>query len=147
LYLLLDLQFLLNILEIKMSDIGKKIWIFPDAFLPAKGRPYKISKNEDQFGHESLCMVNSSDTDALLNISFYYEDREPLVNYEHELKAKRSLHLRLDNIKLNNQKLLREVPYSIILKSNIKIVAQLSRLDTTSDYNSFMTSLGWGENV
>ena len=48
---------------------------------------------------------------------------------------------------INNQKLLREVPYSIILKSNIKIVAQLSRLDTTSDYNSFMTSLGWGENV
>ena len=57
-----------------MSDIGKKIWIFPDAFLPAKGRPYKISKNKDQFGHESLCMVNSSDTDALLNISFYYEE-------------------------------------------------------------------------
>ena len=131
-----------------MSDIGKKIWIFPDAFLPAKGRPYKTSKNEDQFGHESLCMLNSSDTDALLNISFYYEDREPLVNYEHTLKAKRSLHLRLDNITLlNNQKLLREVPYSIILKSNIKIVAQLSRLDTTSDYNSFMTSLGWGGNV
>ena len=128
-----------------MSDIGKKIWIFPDAFLPAKGRPYKISKNKDQFGHESLCMVNSSDTDALLNISFYYEDREPLVNYEHVLKAKRSLHLRLDNITLNNQKLLREVPYSIILKSNIKIVAQLSRLDTTSYHNSFMTSLGWGE--
>tara|TARA_Y100000389_G_scaffold68820_1_gene65351 strand:- start:6219 stop:6614 length:396 start_codon:yes stop_codon:yes gene_type:complete len=129
-----------------MSDIGKKIWIFPDAFLPAKGHPYKITKNDDQFGHESLCMLNSSNNDALLNISFYYEDRDPIENYEHTLKAKRSLHLRLDKIVLlNNQKLLTEVPYSIILKSNIKIVAQLSRLDTTSDHNSFMTSLGWGE--
>ena len=129
-----------------MNDIGKKIWIFPDAFLPAKGHPYKTLKNGDQFGHESLCMLNSSNKDALLNISFYYENKEPLENYEHTLKAKRSLHLRLDNITLlNNQKLLREVPYSIILKSNIKIVAQLSRLDTTSDHNSFMTSLGWGE--
>ena len=129
-----------------MSDIGKKIWIFPDAFLPAKGHHYKITKNDDQFGHESLCMLNSSNNDALLNISFYYEDRDPIENYEHTLKAKRSLHLRLDKIKLfNNQKLLTEVPYSIILKSNIKIVAQLSRLDTTSDHNSLMTSLGWGE--
>jgi hypothetical protein len=129
-----------------MSDIGKKVWIFPDAFLPAKGYPYKMAKNDDQFGHESLCMLNSSNNDALLNISFYYEDRDPINNYEHTLKAKRSLHLRLDKIVLlNNQKLLKEVPYSIILKSNIKIVAQLSRLDTTSDHNSFMTSLGWGE--
>ena len=32
-----------------MTEIGKKIWIFPDAFLPAKGHPYKTSKNEDQF--------------------------------------------------------------------------------------------------
>ena len=128
-----------------MSDIGKKTWIFPDAFLPAKGHPYKTSKNGDQFGHESLCMLNSSDKDALINISFYYENSEPLENYKHTLKAKRSLHLRLDNITLlNNKKLLREVPYSIILKSNIKIVAQLSRLDTTSENNSFMTSMGWG---
>ena len=129
-----------------MSDIGKKIWIFPDAFLPAKVHPYKITQKDDQFGHESLCMLNSSNNDALLSISFYYEDRNPIENYNHILKAKRSLHLRLDKIVLSdNKKLLKEIPYSIILKSNIKIVAQLSRLDTTSYHNSFMTSLGWGE--
>ena len=50
-------------------------------------------------------------------------------------------------IEIKGKKLLREKPYSIILKSDIKVVAQLSRLDTTSQYNSFMTSLGWGTDV
>ena len=88
------------------------------------------------------------DKDALVKISFYYEDQNPYENYEHKVEAKRSLHLRLDKLVLPNYGNLKlEVPYSIIVKSNIKIVAQLSRLDTTSNYNSFMTSLGWGTNV
>jgi len=41
-------------------------------------------------------------------------------------------------------KLPREKPYSIVLKSDIEVVAQLSRLDTTSDKNAFMTTMGWG---
>ena len=131
-----------------MNEIGKNIWVFPDAYLPAKGQPYKTSCTGDQFSHESLCMINASEKDALVKISFYYEDQDPYENYEHKVEAKRSLHLRLDKLVLPNYGNLKlEIPYSIIVKSNIKIVAQLSRLDTTSNYNSFMTSLGWGTNV
>ena len=27
-----------------MNEIGKNIWVFPDAYLPAKGQPYKTSR-------------------------------------------------------------------------------------------------------
>ena len=130
-----------------MSDLGKKIWVFPDAFLPLKGEPYKTTNSGDQFGHESLCIVNNANSFANLNIDFLYEIDEPIENYQTKIGAKRSLHLRLDQIEINGKKLPREKPYSIILKSDINVVAQLSRLDTTSNYNSFMTSLGWGTNV
>ena len=130
-----------------MNDLGKKIWIFPDAFLPLKGKPYKTSKSGDQFGHESLCIVNTSQMIANLKIDFLYENDEPIENYETKIDARRSLHLRLDKIEVQGSKLLREKPYSIVLKSDINVVAQLSRLDTSSEYNSFMTSLGWGINV
>ncbi len=130
-----------------MSDIGKKIWIFPDAFLPAIGKPYKTSDSGDQFSHESLCIVNTSNTEAKLSIDFLFEDTDPIENYETIINSKRSLHLRLDKIEINGEKLPREKPYSIILRSNKNIVAQLSRLDTTSEYNSFMTTLGWGDDV
>ena len=32
-------------------------------------------------------------------------------------------------------------------ESNINVVAQLSRLDTTSEHNAFMTAMGWGSDV
>ena len=121
-----------------MNDIGKKIWIFPDAFLPAFGKPYKTSDSGDQFSHESLCIVNTSNIQANLSIDFLFEDADPIENYETTINPKRSLHLRLDKIEIKGEKLPREKPYSIILRSNKNIVAQLSRLDTTSEYNSFI---------
>ena len=131
-----------------MSEtLGKKIWAFPDAFLPAKGHPYKTSNHGDQFGHESLCIINYDQNPANIVLDFLYEDQDPIENYIFTMLGKRSIHLRLDDIEINSQKLPREKPYSIILKSDIKVVAQLSRLDTTSQYNSFMTSLGWGTDV
>tara|TARA_Y100001970_G_C13762308_1_gene616372 strand:- start:247 stop:639 length:393 start_codon:yes stop_codon:yes gene_type:complete len=130
-----------------MSELGKKIWIFPDAYLPAKGNPYKTSSDGDQYSHESLCIVNYSINDANLIIDFLFEDEDPLENFKTIIKAKKSLHLRLDDITINNMYLPREKPYSIVLKSDLKVVAQLSRLDTTSKYNSFMTVLGWGVDV
>ena len=129
------------------SDIGKKIWVFPDAYLPAKGNAYQTASSGDQFSHESLCVVNYSEAIANLEIDFLYEDDEPIKNFKTNIGAKKSLHLRLDNIKIQGTNLPREKPYSIVLKSDLKIVAQLSRLDTTSKYNSFMTVLGWGSDV
>ena len=39
-----------------MNDLGKKIWVFPDAFLPLEGEAYKTSNSGNQYSHESLCI-------------------------------------------------------------------------------------------
>ena len=51
-----------------MSDLGKKIWVFPDAFLPLRGEPYKTTNSGDQYAHESLCNVNNDNISANLKI-------------------------------------------------------------------------------
>ena len=131
-----------------MSEaLGKKIVAFPDAFFPAQGHPYKTTNHGDQYGHESLCIINYDQNPANIVLDFLYEDQDPIENYTFTLRGKRSIHLRIDDIEVNNEKLPREKPYSIILKSNINIVAQLSRLDTTSEHNAFMTAMGWGSDV
>jgi hypothetical protein len=129
------------------ESLGKKVWAFPDAFLPAKGHPYKTSSHGDQFGHESLCIINYDQNTANIVLDFLYEDQDPIENYTFDMHPKRSIHLRIDDIEVNGQKLPREKPYSIVLKSNINVVAQLSRLDTTSEHNAFMTAMGWGSDV
>ena len=115
--------------------------------MPAKGHPYKTSSHGDQFGHESLCIINYDQNTANIVLDFLYEDQDPIENYTFNMQGKRSIHLRIDDIEVNGQKLPREKPYSIVLKSNINVVAQLSRLDTTSEHNAFMTAMGWGSDV
>ena len=129
------------------ESLGKKVWAFPDAFLPAKGHPYKTSSHGDQFGHESLCIIHYDQNTANIVLDLLYEDQDPIENYTFNMQGKRSIHLRIDDIGVNGQKLPREKPYSIVLKSNINVVAQLSRLDTTSEHNAFMTAMGWGSDV
>ena len=67
-----------------MNNLGKNIWVFPDAFLPIKGNPYKTSTSGDQFSHESLCIVNSNDENSELNIMFLFEDRDPIDDFTWE---------------------------------------------------------------
>ena len=108
-----------------MSEaLGKKIWAFPDAFLPAKGHPYKTTNHGDQYSHESLCIINYDQNPANIVLDFLYEDQDPIENYTFTLRGKRSIHLRIDDIEVNNKKLPREKPYSIVLKSNTTVVAQ-----------------------
>ena len=86
-----------------MSEaLGKKIWAFPDAFLPAKGHPYKTTNHGDQYGHESLCIINYDQNPANIVLDFLYEDQDPIENYTFTLKGKRSIHLRIDDIEVNN---------------------------------------------
>ena len=91
-----------------MNDLGKKIWVFPDAFLPLEGEPYKTTNSGNQYSHESLCIVNSSNSIANLSIDFLYEDEDPIENFQTTIGARRSLHLRLDKIDINGKKLRRE---------------------------------------
>ena len=130
------------------KKIGKKIWIFPDAYLPSKGSLYPSSSKSKVYGHESLCIINSNLVEIKLEINFYFENDKPIKGFIQSVGAERSLHLRLDKINIPNYgSLPREKPYSIIVKSDKNVVIQLSRLDTTSKYNSFMSVLGWGDDV
>jgi hypothetical protein len=88
-----------------MNDLGKKIWVFPDAFLPLEGEVYKTTNSGNQYSHESLCIVNSSSLIANLSIDFLYEDDDPIENYKNTVGIKRSLHLRLDKIQIKGKKI------------------------------------------
>lgn len=130
------------------KKIGKKIWVFPDAYIPSKGAVYPNASKSKIYGHESLCIVNPNNSNAKLKINFYFEKEKPWKGFTQNIKGETSLHLRLDKIKIPKYGYLtREKPYSIIVNSTKNVVIQLSRLDTTSKYNSFMTVMGWGEDV
>ena len=117
------------------SNEGKKTWIFPDGDLP------EADKNSELEAHEALMVLNTSDRDAHLKISFYFSDRDPIKNVEQSVKAERVKCIRMDHgDEIGGVKLPFGTQYAVRVESDVNIVATFGRLDTSSEKMAFYTS-------
>ena len=117
---------------------GKTHWFVPDAFLPAHSTGGFES-------HEAACLLNAGSRRACVRLLFFFEDSDPLGPVELILDAQRTRHVRLDDpAALGGLELPRDVPYAYTVESDVPIVLQHSRLDTSGGYTLF-TSIAYGE--
>jgi hypothetical protein len=116
---------------------GKHTWFVPDGFLP--------SESHGAPSHESACLLNVGDRDARVRFTFFFEDRDPVGPVELELGAGRTRHVRLDDPEaLGGVELPRDTCYAYSVESDVPIVVQHSRLDTSGGYTLF-TTVAYGE--
>ena len=116
---------------------GSRTWFFPDGDIPPPG-------DAEPFGHESLLMLNPNDEDARVTITVYFEDREPIKDVSITVGAERTFHIRLDKPEhLNGVQLPQDVPYAIRVCSDVPIIVQHSRLDTTQTNLALMTTIAY----
>ena len=121
----------------KSKAYGKKTWLIPDTYLNS------ISKNEN-ISHESVCVVNTSDADAVIKLTLFFEDREKRDDFESFCGAGKTHHIRLDKIRSKNgEPIPRDVPYAILIESSVEIVVQYSRLDTSAVEMALMTTIAY----
>ena len=120
-----------------MKAYGKKTWLIPDTFLNS------ISKNQSP-SHESVCVVNTSDADAKIKLTLFFEDREKRDDFESFCGAGKTHHIRLDKIRSKSgEPIPRDVPYAILVESSVEIVVQYSRLDTSAVEMALMTTMAY----
>ncbi len=120
-----------------MAKYGKKTWLIPDCFLNS------VSLNE-QVSHEAVCVINTTDIDADIKLTLFYEDRDKIEGFGSQCKAGRTHHIRLDRIvSQSGEKIQRDVPYAILVESNTEIVVQYSRLDTSAVEMALMTTIAY----
>lgn len=121
----------------KNTYAGKCEWLIPDAFYPVKD-------NGDYVSHEAVCVLNTGDEPAEIELILYFEDREPVCGFKAACPARRTHHIRLDKIKDENGKSIpRGVPYAIYVKSSVPVVVQYSRCDTTQQELALMGLLAY----
>ena len=115
------------------QNAGKCHWFIPDAFYPV------VDRGNDYVSHEAVCVLNAGNNDAHIKITLYFEDREPIDGFEAVCPAKRTNHIRMDRIvSKDGMRIPRGVPYAMTVESNVPVVVQYSRLDTTQAEMSFM---------
>lgn len=115
---------------------GAKQWIIPDGYIP----PTSAGTLES---HESICVLNCSSEEALLSITIFFEDRDPLEGMLVVVPGRRTRHIRTASLAKNGERIPAGVPYAIELASDIPVIVQYSRLDATQAENALMSVMAY----
>ena len=120
-----------------MKAYGKKVWLIPDTYLNS------VSKN-DGISHEAICVINTSDVDAEIKLTLFFEDREARTDFSSFCAAMRTHHIRMDKLRNEaGEPIPRDVPYAVLVESNTPIVCQYSRLGTSAVEMALMTTIAY----
>ena len=117
---------------------GHRVWFIPDGYLPPTSAPGEL------VSHEAVCVLNPGPDNATVRLTIYFEDREPLRELTNVVPGERTLHIRLDRPEhTGGQKLPTGVPYALRVESDVPIIVQHSRLDTTQPALALFTTMGY----
>jgi len=118
-------------------NVGAKVWLIPDCYYPSKS-------SGDFKSHEAICVVNPGKKDANIEITLYFEDRDCIGGFKAVCKAERTNHIRMDMIKNDKgEGVPQGVPYAAMVKSDVDIVVQYSRMDTSQAEMALMTTMAF----
>ena len=118
--------------------IGHKRWAIAEGYIPGWS-----NGPEPQFtSHETACLLNTSDEEANVEITVYFEDREPTGPYRMTVPARRTLHVRF-NEHTNPEPVPTDTDYASVIESDVPIVVQHTRLDSRQAENALLSTIAY----
>lgn len=108
-----------------MVAVGRRRWAIAEGCLPEGG----IEGPRALASHETACILNAGATDAHVVLTVFFADREPSGPYRVTVPARRTLHLRFDDL-TDPARIPRGTDFASVLESDVPIVVQHTRLDS-----------------
>jgi hypothetical protein len=125
-------------LEVPDTTIGSLIWVIPEGYIPGES-----ASNDPAFvSHETACILNAGDSTAHIEITIYFNNREPAGPYRVDVLARRTLHLRFNNLD-DPEPIPRDTDYASIIRSNEPIIVQHTRLDSRQPAHALLSTIAW----
>jgi hypothetical protein len=123
-----------------MEAIGRKRWAIAEGYIPSQSS----FNDRALISHETACILNASDHDAHVSIMIIFADREPVGPYRVTVAARRTLHLRFND--LNEPAIVpRDTDYSSVFESDVPIVVQHTRMDSRHAEVSLLSTTAYSE--
>ena len=122
------------------QHIGRTTWVIAEGYIPPESR----GPPPEMTSHETACVLNASDRDAHVRISVYFSDREPVGPYRVTVPARRTLHLRFNDL-TDPTPIPRGTDYASVVRSDVPIVVQHTRLDSRQAAEALLTTLAYAE--
>jgi len=121
-----------------MKSTGVKRWAIAEGYIPAESHG-----PEPQFtSHETVCILNTTDNDARVTITIFYSDREPSGPYRVTVPARRTKHVRFNDL-TDPEPIPLATDFASLIESDVPIVVQHTRLDSRQAENALLSTIAY----
>ena len=121
-----------------MKPIGKQAGPSPKVIFPS----WSHGPEPQMKSHETACILNASDQDAHVRITIFFSDKEAVGPYEITVPARRTKHVRFNDLKAP-QPIPRTPDFSSVIESDVPVVVQHTRLDSRQDANALLSTIAY----
>jgi hypothetical protein len=123
---------------VSMAAIGRKTWAIAEGYIPGKS----TGPAPEMTSHEAMCFLNAGERDAHIRVTIFFRDREPVGPYTFAVPARRTRHVRFNNLK-DPEEIPRDTPYSSLIDSDEPVVVQHTRLDSRQEANALLSTIAY----
>lgn len=92
--------------------------------------------------HETACILNTAGQDAQIEITIFFEDRDPVGPYQVTVPSARTLHLRFNDL-TDPEPIPEDTDYASLFVSDVPIVVQHTRLDSRQSENALLSTMAF----
>lgn len=121
-----------------MIKLGRTLWAIPEGYIPSRS----VSSNHDLVSHEAVCLLNAAEQEAEVSITLFFIDRDPVGPYRVKVGARRTLHLRFNDLS-NPEPVPRDTSYASVIESTVPIVVQHTRLDSRNPNIALLSTMAF----
>lgn len=123
-----------------MNKIGRTHWAIAEGYIPSQS-----SFSEPALAsHETACILNAGDRDAEVRITVYFANREPIGPYRVTVAARRTLHLKFNDL-TDPAPIPRDTDYASVFEADVPIIVQHTRLDSRRAEVSLLSTIAYAE--
>ncbi len=120
------------------EDIGHRVWAIAEGYIP----PTSTGTTRQLISHETVCILNAGSKDAHVEITVYFAGRDPAGPYVVEVPARRTRHIRFNDLK-DPEAIPADTDFSSVIISNVPVVVQHTRLDTRQDALGLLSTIAY----
>jgi hypothetical protein len=125
-----------------MTSVGRKTWAIAEGYIPAGG----MSDDRRFVSHETACILNAGDRDANVTITLFFADREPAGPYRVTVGARRTKHLRFNDLR-DPEPVPLDTDYASLFESDVPIIVQHTRLDSRDPHIALLSTVAFASDA
>jgi hypothetical protein len=118
--------------------IGSRAWAIAEGYIP----PSSTGPEPEMLSHETACLLNASAENADVQITIFFSDRAPVGPYRLTVAARRTKHLRFNDLE-DPAPIPRGTDYACVIESSVPIVVQHTRLDSRQAANALLSTIAY----